>query len=290
MVLQNQSCPLCNATKLRGLYERRSHGVTWRLGHCESCGLHFTDPTPTEDQIRQFYSGDYHQELRTAGASERAFEARFTRYIDWISKFLPSGRSLDVGCATGLLPRMLKDRGYDAEGIELHPETAQWGSRHYGLPIHNETLERLAARHAETSQPGYDLVTLTEVVEHTGNPVEFLRTANSILKPGGFALVTFPDISSLNSSYFRMLSRITGRGWLWITCQIPHHIWEFTHPTAVATFQRAGFSVAGFRRVEGKWSLPGKLAVLTWPVLPLQSGALARRFGTQMEFMLLKNR
>jgi hypothetical protein len=178
---------------------------------------------------------------------------------------------------------LLKDRGYQAEGLEMHPETARWGAAHYGVPIQVGDLESMASQHN-----GYDLVTLTEVVEHTPRPVEFLKTVNGLLKSGGYALVTFPDIRSLKSRYYRLLSNLTGRDWVWVSCRIPLHIWEFTYATASASFERAGFSIAGFRRNEEDGELSGAQAMLGWPVKPLKLWPLAGRLGSQMEFMIRK--
>jgi SAM-dependent methyltransferase len=278
-----RTCPLCGRSAIRGLQSKSCQVRTGTLARCESCGLHFTDPTPCDSQIERFYSGDFHAQLRQEGVGEREFGARFQRYVDWIAAFVPSGRTLDVGCATGLLPRMLKDRGYASEGLEMHPETAEWGAAHYGIPIQIGGLDEVA------SQTGaYDLITLTEVVEHTPHPVKFLTAVNRLLKTGGYALVTFPDIRSLKSRYYRLLSTLTRRDWVWVTCRIPLHIWEFSYETASATFDRAGFSIAGFRRDEQDGELSGAQALLGWPVKPLKMWPLAGRFGSNMEFMIRK--
>ena len=278
------ACPLCGAGGIRHLHERPFQNVVWKLAHCRSCGLRFTDPTPTDEQLRSFYSGDFHAPLRIPGAAEAMFSERFRRYVDWIVEFVPGGRALDVGCATGFLPWMLRQKGFDVEGIELHPDSARWGAEHYGIPIACGTLE-LVAPQAES----YDLIVLTEIVEHTRQPLEFLRAVRPLLKAGGYALVTFPDITAAKSRYYRWISKLTGREDFWITCHMPFHTWEFTPRTAAATFSKAGFSIAGFRRTETAKGLPGNFARLSWPARLLTLGPVARHFGSQMEFMIRKN-
>jgi SAM-dependent methyltransferase len=276
-------CPLCAAVNIRAVHRRPFQDVIWTLARCGSCGLRFTDPTPTDEQIRGFYSGDFHSPLRVPGVSESLFGERFKRYIEWIANFVPSGRTLDVGCATGLLPSMLQQKGYTAEGIELHPESAKWGAEHYGIPIRAGSIELVASQNGQ-----YDLLTLTEIVEHTRQPVEFLRSAHRLLKSGGCALVTFPDITALKSRYYRLISKLTGREDFWLTCHIPLHTWEFTRSTAGAAFAKAGFSIVGFRRSETTKELPGKFAKLSWPAKALNLKPLEGRFGSQMEFMIRK--
>jgi predicted SAM-dependent methyltransferase len=179
---------------------------------------------------------------------------------------------------------MLQCAGYDAEGVELNVESAEWGTRHYGIPIQIGTLETLLS---DGRQHAYDLVTLTDVLEHTVNPLEGLKFVSGLLKPGGHILVTFPDIRSLKSQIYRLLAKLTGRGW--VTCHIPFHTWEFTQTTAVDCFNRAGFSVVAFRRSEPKEDFVERyLRLFLFPMRILSLDILARTLGTQMEFVLRK--
>ena len=278
---QIRPCPLCQSTSTRGLQTRPFQGVDWTLACCESCGFHFTSPLPTDRQVERFYSGDFHDALRSSGGSEQAFGARFDHYVQWIEGFIKSGRSLDVGCASGLLPYKLKQLGFEAEGIEMHPETAAWGSEHYKIPIRVGSLELLAGE-----SDCYDLMTMTEVVEHTQDPIWFMQQVHRLLKPGGFALVTFPDITAFKSRYYQWLAKITGRDWLWVTNRAPLHISEFSYPTAKMLFDKTGFSIAGFRRREEDGELDGKFSIFMWPVKPLH--LFSKQLGSQMEFMIRK--
>ena len=137
-----EPCPSCGSHSVRGLHEREFQSRRWTLAHCKNCGQHFTSPTPSEADLRAFYAGDYHGELRQNGGSEAAFGSKYRRYADTLARHLRSGRVLDVGCSTGLLVRLLCDRGYQAEGVELNQQSAVWGSAHYGVRIHNQTLQK----------------------------------------------------------------------------------------------------------------------------------------------------
>ena len=205
--------------------------------------VHF--PAPTEEDIRSFYSGDYHSELRNALATEEAFGPKFSRYVDMLGRHLYGGRVVDVGCSTGLLVRMLCDRGYEAEGVELNEHSAAWGVDRYKVCIHTQPLQA-----CEFRAQSLDAVFMTDVLEHTEHPGQFLRDVGRLLVPGGFAVVTFPDISSVESRYQFLLSRLLRRDWVWSSCHIPLHVWEFSRRTAEACFADAGFRVVEFRRSQ----------------------------------------
>jgi 2-polyprenyl-3-methyl-5-hydroxy-6-metoxy-1,4-benzoquinol methylase len=230
----------------------------------------------------EFYQGDYHWELRVNGGTEKAFGAKFLRYRDWVVTFMQSGRSMDVGTATGLFPSLLKAAGFDAEGTEYNRASAEWGSAHFGIRIRPGGLEQIAAE-----SNSYDLISMTDVLEHTEHPLRALQAASRSLKPRGYMLITFPDIRSVESEYQWTLARLTGRDWLWSCCNIPLHVWEFTPDTARAMFDKAGFDVVGFRRSQAPPEhFPGIAGLLSIPFYALQLPLLARWFGTQMEFMI----
>ena len=280
------TCPMCGSASVTITATKEEDGQRWSLARCGKCGLHFTDPQPTPDYLAKRYSGDYHQDLRVPGGTEKAFGAKYQRYADWLVPHLkPGARVLDIGCATGGLVKLLRDRGFAAEGLELNPETAAWGSRHYDITIHNETLE--ACGFAPAS---FDAAILTDVLEHTLHPRDYLANVGRLLSRDGTVLVTFPDIRSIESRYYRTLAKLSGRPWLWRNLHIPLHIWEFTRPTAEACFRSAGFDVIAFRR-DQVIEEPEKSALMRLVSLPsrvLGVRGVARLLGTQMEFILRK--
>jgi SAM-dependent methyltransferase len=182
-----------------------------------------------------------------------------------------------------LFPSLLKAAGFDAEGTEFNRASAEWGAAHYGIRIRNGGLEQIASE-----LDCFDLISMTDVLEHTEHPLHSLQTVKRSLKPGGYMLVTFPDIRSLESRYQQYLARLTGRDWIWQCCRIPLHVWEFTPATAREMFDKAGFDVVGFTRSQEPDPLPGITAVLTLPLNALRVPQLGRLFGTQMEFILKK--
>ena len=105
--------------------------------------------------------------------------------------------------------------------------------------------------------------------EHALSPAVTLARVNSLLEDRGFAFISFPDIESIESRYFKALASSTGRDWMWGFCHVPLHTWEFTKATAVDLFQRSGFQVVGFRRSYGPLEEPASLplAILSSPAL-----------------------
>ena len=231
------------------------------------------------------YSGTYHADLRVAGgSSERKFQRKYGRYYRLLKPFLTQrGRSLDVGCSTGFFVKLLKDHGFDAEGMEYNTESAAWGSEHYGIPIRVGSLDTVPLADA-----AYSLISMTDVLEHTLDPQAALTLVARALAPGGLAFITFPDIQSLEARYESTLARVLRRNWLWRSCCIPFHIWEFTPVTARKLFMACGLEVVGFERGQVFPDFSEKYGFFSLPSAILAFPPLARRIGTQMEFVLRK--
>jgi SAM-dependent methyltransferase len=145
--------------------------------------------------------------------------------IRLIQKFKPSGRFLDVGCATGAMLVAAKDSGFETEGLEL----SDWSSKlamGKGLVVHKEYLESLASK-----KPGqYDVISLIGVIEHFADPLKELKYIRSLLKPDGILVVWTGDVDSITS-------RFLGRKWWYWQGQ---HIQYFTHRSLITLSDRAG--------------------------------------------------
>ena len=278
-------CPRCESPSVELLFQIPDRGKVWGLARCGACGQHYCEPPPTSAEIAGCYEGDYHGELREAGASERIFGPKFRDYREWVLKFVAPGKSLDIGTATGLFPSLLKEAGFDAEGIEFNEASAQWGSRHYGIKIMSGSLET-----SGVSPESYDLITMTDVLEHTDHPLRFLDFVRSYLKPGGFMLITFPDVCSIEARYTNFIAGVLRRDWIrHRACRIPAHIWEFTPQTASTMFVKAGFQVRGFRRRQDTIEpASGLLALLMLPTQLLKIPPIGHSMGSQMHFIIQK--
>lgn len=212
-------CPMCETTGVKIVGKKNFSEQAFYLARCVRCGQHFCTPQPKDGLIDHFYGGDYHAMLRVQGGTEKAFRDKFARYRDWVLRFTVQGRSLDIGTATGLFPSLLKEVGFDAEGLEINEASARWGEMQYGVRIKAGNLETSGLdRHS------YDFISTTDVLEHMSHPLQFLVLVGEYLKPGGLVLVTFPDVNSIESRYLHLLARTLRRDWIWSCCHIPAHI------------------------------------------------------------------
>jgi glycosyltransferase involved in cell wall biosynthesis/2-polyprenyl-3-methyl-5-hydroxy-6-metoxy-1,4-benzoquinol methylase len=100
---------------------------------------------------------------------------------------------LEVGCSTGYLTRILKERGNRIIGIEVDPEAASVAAQfcEHILVGDVESLD-LSATFAPDS---FDVIILGDVLEHLKWPQSVLRKLRPLLKPDGYLVVSLPNVT-----------------------------------------------------------------------------------------------
>ncbi|MCL4418583.1 class I SAM-dependent methyltransferase [Patescibacteria group bacterium] len=143
-----------------------------------------------------------------------------------IKNYIPKGKILDVGCATGEFLQVARNFGYTAEGLEL----SKWSSeiaRKKGLKIYRQSLKTLSKKFPKR----YDIITLFGVIEHFEFPADEINYLNILLKPGGILVVWTGDVDSIMSKILRR------RWWYWQG----QHIQYFSHKSLNTLFKKRGF-------------------------------------------------
>jgi SAM-dependent methyltransferase len=202
----------------------------YRYATCSRCGSGWLDPLPS---LEAAYGESYFLHSREGGYQDycgdepihrRNARERLVRIEG------PPGRILDVGCAHGFFLDEARQRGWQTSGVEISS---------YAAPIArsrgHEVFETLDA--AVEEGPGrFDVVSFFQVLEHLPDPETALRSAATLLRPGGLLIVETWDLSSRTA-------RLSGRRWQ-----------QIYPPTVIHLFTRAGLldlaGRTGFREVR----------------------------------------
>lgn len=106
----------------------------------------------------------------------------------------PGATILDVAAAQGNFSLALAELGYNVTWNDLREELVDYVKlKHEQGTIHFATGNIFAL-----DLPQFDLVLITEVIEHVAHPDQFLRRVAELTKPGGYVVMTTP-----NGEYFR---------------------------------------------------------------------------------------
>jgi 2-polyprenyl-3-methyl-5-hydroxy-6-metoxy-1,4-benzoquinol methylase len=111
-----------------------------------------------------------------------------------------AGRLLEVGCGRGEFLTRAREKGLDVVGVELNQQ-ARMEAERKGFECHDLMLDEAARQWPE----GFEVVCAFQVLEHVTEPLQFLRDACTLLKPGGRLLIGVPDGSGWVSRSFNLL-------------------------------------------------------------------------------------
>jgi SAM-dependent methyltransferase len=106
---------------------------------------------------------------------------------------LPNGRArvLDAGAGNGYMSAWLDEQGFDVTPVDR--DISEWG-----FPARPCTAADLEEQ-LPFADEIFDLVVAVEVIEHLERPYHLLREFGRVLKPGGYAVITTPNVHSLKS-------------------------------------------------------------------------------------------
>jgi 2-polyprenyl-3-methyl-5-hydroxy-6-metoxy-1,4-benzoquinol methylase len=252
---------------------------TWGFQRCDSCGVYWLDPAPPVHELWKAYA-TYHTHTRRPGhrlgraifslvhrclrlgllplwmASGLKREADYLRFMTLADE--PAGRLLDVGCGGGRFLNRMKRRGWQVEGTDFDEQAAKKVTARYGIRTYVGDLAQ-----CELPADSFDVITMSQAIEHLYDPKGTLRECLRVLKPGGLLVMTTPNALSRGAAEFGAF----WRGW-----EAPRHLHLFTVESLRRLTESAGFDVAEARtystgaavvyRVSRTNQLGGKLSWL----------------------------
>jgi len=239
--MKSQGCLICGGKcepVLAGLWDDRFGAPgTYDVVRCSSCGLEQTWPQPTERELKELYERFYGwgggQGTAYGGLREKFMASELYRlWLKWdrdISFHLRqgSGRLLDVGCNEGRSLPLYARNGFLVEGLEINDRAAM-SARERGFPVFTVPLADFAPESL------YDIVVLSNVLEHASDPVAMLMQIRRLLQPGGELWISCPN----GSSFWR---RIFGHHW--INWHVPFHLWHFSPKTLKDLLNKCSFNI-----------------------------------------------
>ncbi len=257
-------CPLCGQDKFRVLGEKEggffsrsdSTAVPARIVSCLSCSLIYVNPMPFPGRLdsSDIYNEEYTEMLSKSipfdQLSERdidVFEGRL-RLERMESIIGHRGRLLDIGCGPGNLLVQSIRSGWDATGLEVNRESAHFAREVNKVPVVTGMLEDFEHSWKES----FDAVYFNQVLEHTQEPLKFLKTVRRILKPRGVVFCGVPNescfMNHVGHYYFKFrLSPFTP--FLSPTFS-PYHMIGFSTKSIRQAFEMTGFEVIEIRNIN----------------------------------------
>lgn len=192
-------CPACGGKAKTPVYEK------YGLSHvrCDGCATQYVSPRPTPAVLKDFYRGSknyayWAKHIFPATAEsrkERIFRKRAALVRDLaLAQGMGRGTILEVGAGYGLFCETIKETGAFERviGVEPTPDLAQI-CRDKGIEVLESFVEDVKLDHP------VDVVVNFEVIEHLFDPKSFLEACRDVLSPGGYLVITCPNIAGFET-------------------------------------------------------------------------------------------
>ena len=149
------------------------------------------------DQVRAYYDR-LAPRLVEVESRNWHLQSRMSLVLETIDRHAAhGGRVLDVGCGTGFLLERLAERGFSGTGIDLSPESVEHARRRLAEIGAADRLTAVVGSAYEPPEGPYDLIALTDVLEHLEDPRACLAALRAQLAPGGLVVISTPNRRSL---------------------------------------------------------------------------------------------
>jgi len=195
----------------------------WRYDRCKTCGLIYQPEVPSVEKLREVYTSFPAQEMWVSvqgNPIELEIDRRKFRWmleqVGWpqgVGDATDTKSVLDIGMSTGTMlevaERMCAPAPCVIAGVEVNDQARKVAeNRLLNLQVCPICLPAIDRK--------FDLIVLSEVLEHVRDPMRMLWEAACLLSPKGAMIVTVPNADSLAVRVLHEKAPVWGLGHLQI--------------------------------------------------------------------------
>ena len=226
-------CNLCGSDNTNLLYTKDS----FKIVICKNCGLVYINPRLDSKTLDQLYNKDnkdfddqhFKTNINYYINTKKDDKKTFERRLNLIQKYKKQGKLLDIGCSIGTFLDIARKKGWDTFGIDLSKASIDYCTKELKLNVKQGKLEDI-----KFPSNSFDVVIMSDLLEHVPNPIATLKEANRILKKEGLLFITTPDIGSITAKLMRTR---------WVHLKPREHIYYFTPKTIERILSKTGFKL-----------------------------------------------
>ncbi len=221
---------------------------------CPTCDAFYLPEYPTEASMPLLYETYYGSTTGAGRGRSNKFKlfVRSTKFWSYLiggvdlAAYVHAGEDvLDVGCGYGTNIEPVRHRGATWSGLDVDPKVCS------ALKARGEDVYCGSVREfSKSTKARFDVVLMSQVIEHTSDPICALRSAAGLLTPNGRIVISCPNAAS---------RYLTEYGRRWLHWHVPYHTLQFTQRTLSMAAGRAGLNVVWWRALTPpSWYLAQK--------------------------------
>lgn len=202
---------------------------------CSYCGLGKTNRLNEQ-------GGNYHRDPAYI-EEETLFKNIFQKRANIINKLTDSGKALEVGCSTGILLSLLREKGWRVQGIEVSKLAAE-AAKKRGIYVILQPFEKYKFNEK------FDLVIFNHTLEHLQNPKDVVEKSYKLLNKNGLIYIDLPNFGGSSA-------KILGVKWPMLLPK--EHLWNFSLKSLEILLRDIGFNIIYVERTSGIWDYANPL-------------------------------
>ncbi|MEK6794971.1 MAG: class I SAM-dependent methyltransferase [Spirochaetota bacterium] len=232
--MRKHRCPVCHGAVKPLFSDGKDYFILqgkspdFGIDLCDACGLGFTFPPMTDEELSHYYPDDYEAYVPKRSFSAMLQTWKYASDISMIKKHVRGGRMLEIGCGRGEFLFEAQKHGFSVEGIEPSASGRKFAQDHFGISVRKGFAEN-----AHFSGR-YDVIVMRHVLEHVNDFQQCLKNiARNGLLPNGILFLKLPRMDSWEARYYRKF---------WSGYDTPRHRVHFSLRGIVSTLHDLGFS------------------------------------------------
>jgi 2-polyprenyl-3-methyl-5-hydroxy-6-metoxy-1,4-benzoquinol methylase len=235
--LEHLTCPICNSGKIDPFIFAEDYFLSheiFNIDFCKSCGLKFTNPRPSPDDLPRYYESE---EYISHSNSQKGLINKIYQFvrrntiqskIRLIKNFVQSGNILDIGSGSGEFLNEIQKKDFITTGIEPNTNARKYAIDNFKLNILDET----EINNLNTNC--FNVITMWHVLEHVYDLDQRIKQIQSLLTENGILVVAVPNSASWDAKHY---------GKYWAAYDLPRHLYHFDQSTLIRLFQNYGFKL-----------------------------------------------
>ncbi len=196
------NCPVCESAETKKISIKNQDSTEKNLTsafECRNCSSLFVEDYAKDRSY--LYDENY---APWSGDSEAVIASKVNTFKKQLSVLLPridpSGKKLlDAGTAKGYLMAAAQELGFDAYGFDISKPAIDAAKKNFpAKKLFCGTLYKAKYKNEE-----FDVITMTDIIEHLPDNHKFMKEINRILKPNGVILIITPNSDSFTRKLLR---------------------------------------------------------------------------------------
>lgn len=242
-------CPICAAENVRfrlsAYDDRYAFPGIFDICRCRICRHSYVVPSPAHEDDGRLYTAFYPRAaFDAADFRPKEFACGLASWLNGeacaAGKWVPPGvKVLDIGCGFGEILAYHQARGCDAYGVEVDENVREVVDR-FRLRVRIGPFDPDCY-----ARDFFDYVTLQQVIEHLVRPIDTLRGVASVLRSGGYVVISTPNANGWGARVFDRR---------WINWHVPYHRHFFSRASMELAARASGLVVASSRTItSSEW-------------------------------------